>query len=572
MKDRFGWLISLIAVRFLRERSNPVVNPPIQRARLPYWWILTAAALQAAASPPGWLPNAAPLVIPGLALQYAIATSERRPLLASYWFGVLYTGAFSFSLRHVLLPGWLLIALVGGLYTLASAVAVRSLQRWFGSVLWFAIAVAGACFLRAELPQVWYPHGQPCHDFWRWPSLLGAVRIGGEPLANALLAAVGAALFFCYRKRQGGAAAIGPKLGAVLPLAWSLLALLLATWLGKPQPPSTPRATVEIIAIEPGVHPTDWLLGIDSQQAMQARWRELFDKYWRKPSQEVAGKDSARPPALLLWPESSVFDEVRASELNSSAAGLGEVGVRLPSLPAIALHADTRLCVGGRVRIKGMQYLTPAAILLDENGCYLAHQEKRRLVPAGEFLPFVEWLPASWAKVLRDFIAKTFGAEFENQPGRSLKPMRTKAGVPFSALICYDNAFPSTVAAEVAQGAEFLVVLSNEAWYRFGAELDQLAAITVLRAVATGTAIVRCTTDGRSLAVDGEGQILTELAQLTAPAEQPRWLRVALPRGTGQLPFWAHCHSYLGNGCAGLCGVGLLLAVLRRWRSPPVQQ
>lgn len=171
------------------------MNPPIQRARLPYWWILTAAALQAAASPPGWLPNAAPLVIPGLALQYAIATSERRPLLASYWFGVLYTGAFSFSLRHVLLPGWLLIALVGGLYTLASAVAVRSLQRWFGSVLWFAIAVAGACFLRAELPQVWYPHGQPCHDFWRWPSLLGAVRIGGEPLANALLAAVGAALF-----------------------------------------------------------------------------------------------------------------------------------------------------------------------------------------------------------------------------------------------------------------------------------------------------------------------------------------------------------------------------------------
>ena len=129
-----------------------------------------------------------------LSLQYAIAVGDRRPMLASYCLGVLYTGAFSWSLRHVLLPGWIAIALVGGLYTLCCAAAVRSLRPRLGAPLAFAVALAGTCWLRAEMPEIWYPHGQPCHDFWRWPWLLGVVRLGGEPLANGLLGAFAAAL------------------------------------------------------------------------------------------------------------------------------------------------------------------------------------------------------------------------------------------------------------------------------------------------------------------------------------------------------------------------------------------
>ena len=62
-----------------------------------------------------------------------------------------------------------------------------------------------------------------------------------------------------------------------------------------------------------------------------------------------------------------------------------------------------------------------------------------------------------------------------------------RAGVPFGVLLCYDNAYPEVAARQVAAGARFLVVLSNEAWYRRGAELAQMEALTVCRALETHT-------------------------------------------------------------------------------------
>jgi apolipoprotein N-acyltransferase len=170
-------------------------------------------------------------------------------------------------------------------------------------------------------------------------------------------------------------------------------------------------------------------------------------------------------------------------------------------------------------------------------------------------------LPKAAAEWIRQGIAQVFGGEFEAEPGRVLPPLQTRDGVPFAALLCYDNAFPTTVAAEVAQGARFLVVLSNESWYRGGAELDQLAAITVFRAIATETPIFRCTTDGRTMAVDGAGQILAELPQQTAPAA-PRVLRLNLPLGGGMLPALARLHPILGWASAGIA----LLAAVWAWR------
>lgn len=532
----------------------------VPRARLPWLWVCAAAALQAAAAPPGWFPGAALLVIPGLALQYALATGERRPLWASYLLGVLYTGAFSWSLRHVLLPGWVAIALVGGLYTLSCAVAVRALQSRLGAPLAFAVALAGSCWLRAEMPEIWYPHGQPCHDFWRWPWLLGAVRLGGEPLANGLLGAFAAALVVWRQRARANAAMPTSARSSARPV-WSVLLVAVSLSIGfAPVAPSATVETVDVAAVEPGVHPTDWLEGIDSQQAMRARWQSLFREHWVAPTLGLLGRDAASPqPQLVLWPESSVPVVMRADPPMSPPAAVDHV----LDLFGLGFAPEARLCIGASVRLPGVTRPTPAALLVDGTGALLAHHEKRRLVPAGEFLPLVGLLPRGAAEWIRSGIAQVFGGEFEAEPGRVLPPLKLAAGIPFAALLCYDNAFPTTVATEVVQGARFLVVLSNESWYRGGAELDQLAAITVLRAVATETPIVRCTTDGRTMAVDAGGRILAELPQQTAPAA-PRVLRVAVPLGAGRLPGLASLHPVLGWACALVVLLQVVVSFRRR--------
>src|SRR5262249_25824381 len=112
------------ADRRLRGRHAAAMSAPAApaRASMPWSMLLLAVVLQTAATPPAWGSCAPRLVFPGLAAQFALASGERRPLLATYLAGVLHVGAFSWSLRHFALPGWAAIALTGGLYWLLAAV------------------------------------------------------------------------------------------------------------------------------------------------------------------------------------------------------------------------------------------------------------------------------------------------------------------------------------------------------------------------------------------------------------------------------------------------------------------
>ncbi len=511
---------------------------------LPWVRILLGALLLLAATPPAWAVWTPILVVPGLAVQFAVATGTRRPLLASYLLGALHIGAFSWSLRHVAYGGWLAIALLGGLYHVAAAVATRRWPR--APALAFAVAVAGVAWLRAEMPGIAYPHGQPCHDLAPWPLLLGAVRLGGEPLANALLAALAATAVQCWRGWRGG---VPTFRAAVRRLCGVLVLAGLVTFFGASPPRSDAVPTVAIAAIEWGVHPVDAFADLPRERrAYQRRLRQLIADRLIAPTEAAAATGAtANPPDLVLWPESSV---PYAVEQDRDGA-LQFEGLR----GAFALWPATRVCLGSElVRADGRS--TPAAVLVDAAGAFIAHQEKQRLVPAGETLPGIEWLPSGLAARLRQWLQTNVGVPV-CLPGRALPPLllpatATRPEVPFAALVCYDNAYPDVVAGAVADGARFVAVLSNEAWFRGGGELDQLVAIAVLRAVAAQTPMVRCTTDGWSMAVDRDGRILASLPPRPtgAAADRVRVLRVDLPLGDGRLPPMARLHPWLGWGAA----------------------
>ncbi|MGB3965956.1 MAG: hypothetical protein WBO45_04440, partial [Planctomycetota bacterium] len=121
--------------------------------------------------------------------------------------------------------------------------------------------------------------------------------------------------------------------------------------------------------------------------------------------------------------------------------------------------------------------------------------------------------------------------------------------------------------AQVAMGARWLCVLSNEAWYEGGGELTQLMAMTVVRALEVGTPILRCTQDGWTGLVDGRGHLVEALP--LRPAGSPgagsaRILRVTVPLGSGRLPPMAWLRA--ATGPAAALGLGLLLLHgLWRW-------
>lgn len=512
---------------------------------------LCAGLLLAVATPSTWLPASGPATVFALAAVFAVLRDPRRPLWHGYLLGCAHMAVFSWSVHHVLVFAWAMIVLLGGLYTLAVHAAVRRLAAAWAP-LGFAVALAGSCWLRAHMPDICYPHGQPAQSLWHWPALLGSVVVGGEPLANALLgwlAAAAATLASAWRHgvpawgsacRGGGAAAAG------------FAALTAAGWLLTPR---TDGAALDVALVEPGFHLIHELDAVPYDRA-RARFDELLAERLVAPTRDLL---ATAPPALVLWPESSVFATLPVADIATGEARLVALARQLPATSA-------QLVLGVNVRQREGAPPTPAAVQVElPSARVLGHQEKRCLVPGGEFQPGVRWLPAAASEWLLSVFAGALGSLPQCEPGRELPPLRTAGGVPFGALLCYDNAFPGPAAAQVAQGARLLCVLSNESWYEGGAELPQLVAMTVLRALENATPLVRCTQDGWSAVVGGDGRVLAALPLAPAPQPAARTLRATVPLGAGAPPPLAGLRAATGP-LAALALLALLVADRRRRR------
>lgn len=486
---------------------------------------LLGGAILGLSAPGTVLPFAEWLVLPGLAIWFAVAVSERRPFWHSYLFGIVYMAWFSWSVRHVMLPAYLAIVFLGGLYFVIGTAAVRGFpQRW--RCLAFAVAVAGSFWMRATMPDIHYPHGQPCHALWQWPSLMRMVTVGGEPLMNALLgllAACGFELWQSWRVAMPSWRSALVRFGGALAVTSSCVVVghLLAAAVAPDPAAEAVDRSVRIAAVEPGYHPSEvWF----AEDGWQAAYKRLTKERLVAPTLDIL-KGEIRPD-LVLWPENSVTSLLSGADIDN-----GRVGLFLDVFPKVS----TRLVSGASISMDGFE--TPGAVLIDlQDSRVLAHHHKQRLVPGGEFLPLVGLLPESWANSVRQGFQEALGTPANQRPGLPRPPMRTADGVPFGALLCYDNAFPAPAAAQVEAGAEFLVVLSNEAWYRGGAELTQLVAMTVVRALENVVPVVRCTLDGHTVAVDASGQVVAGLEIATAPQPSARFLEVLIEPSEGGVP------------------------------------
>lgn len=458
-----------------------------------------AAVALAAAAPPAWVPGAEFAVVPGFALLLR-AVRGRGAFLRGYVSGAIYLALVSWSLGHVVFGAYLALFVVGGLYTAVVGPAVRRMGEWrVPEPLAFALAIAATCWLRAHMVDVPYPHAQPAHAWYGHPALLNLATWGGEVALNFTLALLGAGL---------AAIVAAPR----RPRAWSAAIVAVVALLVPRVDRRGPTIEVDVLAIQPGFD----VAAILDRDA--ARRSERARQALAAPTTAAAGVTATDPPTLVLWPESASFVDLRLEGDAPSLVVSPMFGVR----QATRLHAGTRLLVGAQTWSRDERSGTPIALLLGANGEYLGHQEKRRLAPGGERQPFLGWLPDAWSKAFRDGMSRTLGIPTPHlEPGQFRPPLEVAPGVRVGALLCFDNAFDDVVAEHVEAGVNLLAVLSNEAWYRRGAELVHMEAMSVFRALETGVPLVRAAMDGTTLAVAADGRILARV-----PHGGPESLRI----------------------------------------------
>lgn len=203
---------------------------------------------------------------------------------------------------------------------------------------------------------------------------------------------------------------------------------------------------------------------------------------------------AARGPVdLLIWPEAAIPGFLQPS-WESAIAGLAREG-RTPIF-AGGIYGEYHFD-------RSYDYYN-AAFYFDTAGRWRPYPvyEKHYLVPVVERVPFVP------ARLLQSVpgVGRWSGGFGR---GRGLPLYRSPIG-RFGVLICYESAFEDLGRGYRREGADFLVNITNDAWYGRTAGPYQHAAHLVMRAIETRAGIARAANDGISEIVDPLGRTSAE--------------------------------------------------------------
>ncbi len=141
-----------------------------------------------------------------------------------------------------------------------------------------------------------------------------------------------------------------------------------------------------------------------------------------------------------------------------------------------------------------------AATLIGKNRNIYPPYYKNVLVPFGERMPFLKYLPFLWDVHLGQ-------ANWEY--GEKLEYYNIN-GYKFSPLICFEIAFPALTTEMANNDIDFIVNLTNDAWFHRSAGTYQHAAMTKFRAIETRKQIYRAANTGYSIIVSPTGEFLKQ--------------------------------------------------------------
>jgi len=220
----------------------------------------------------------------------------------------------------------------------------------------------------------------------------------------------------------------------------------------------------------------------------KVKWDEKFLDYNIQTFVDMskeAGKDNVD---LIVWPETAA-----PCYLASESLYMHEVQATSNSLniPLLVGTNDYEAKEGERI-----SYYNSVFLFKPQSG-YPQIYNKIHLVPFSEKIPYDEKFHIS---------DKVQLGQSDFSSGKSFTIFHIPKG-RFATLICFESVYPALVRSFVKRGAEFLVNITNDAWFGKTHGPFQHARIAVFRAIENRISIARCANTGVSMFIDPFGRV-----------------------------------------------------------------
>jgi apolipoprotein N-acyltransferase len=432
---------------------------------------------------------------------FLVVLIQSKPLdgfIFSFIFGVIfYTGIFfwmfklpKYTLLHHILLGVYLGPLSGVFGLLVSLIARRcrpATGLFSAPFIWVCLE-----YVRSNLSFLSLPWGLLAHSQYQNPILIQMTSITGVFGIGFLIVLVNSALTILVRPllnrlsltipastepllSRGAKALVGT---AAVCFVFNLLygyTITTQTISGAKYQVSVVQANIE----------------------QSKKWEKEYAAMIMDTYDELTRKASKDKPALIVWPETAT---PKAINLDRNV---------LAKVWQIAKDASVPLLLGSSQqrkfeenKTKTLKYQNSAFLIQPvEKLDRIQRYDKIRLLPFGEYLPFKDKIP--WASVgipkIGDYVPGSEFTIFELPEYR------------FAVTICWENIFPDLVRKFVREGAQFIVNITNEAWFGDSAAPYQFLSMSVFRAVENKIFMVRCGNTGISCFIDPHGRIVDRL-------------------------------------------------------------
>lgn len=196
------------------------------------------------------------------------------------------------------------------------------------------------------------------------------------------------------------------------------------------------------------------------------------------------------PPTAIIWPEDAAPPFLDR-----------DGGARQAIAQAAAPHGYV---ITGTTRTDpppdNPVHVWNSLVAIDHEGAIRASYDKFHLVPFGEYVPLRGILP----------IQKITPGTIDFSAGDGPHTITLPGLPPFSPLICYEAIFPGAV-IDPAHRPDWLLNITDDAWYGITSGPFQHVAIARLRAVEEGLPLARAGDNGISAMFDPYGRVVARL-------------------------------------------------------------
>ena len=221
------------------------------------------------------------------------------------------------------------------------------------------------------------------------------------------------------------------------------------------------------------------------------KWEPSYQSTVMEVYKELSLKASSSSPSIIIWPETAApfFFETDKEYTEK--------------LIDFQKQLDSYLLFGS-VLVKGKNdsenLLSNSAVLLDKAGKVTYIYGKIHLVPFGEYVPL--------QKILF-FLDKLVVGIGNYCSGDHYLKAETPFG-SFASLICYEIIFPGLVRRFYSKDGDFIVNITNDAWFGKTTGPYQHFSMTVFRAVENRKPVIRAANTGISGFIDSNGRIISQ--------------------------------------------------------------